>query len=178
MKKILGYVLIIVLCVASVCSGVFCGVSWFKKAHAESHTIGEIKFDNSYTLESFSYSSLDHPIAFSCNINEESDLWYFSEDLEKVPSFNGDQKQYNITLNKYLILEPAIFYRTVSFNVVLEFLDLKSETICETNIEVVISFYNDKTKFELKVYGDQNRQFVERYILDNGFELLITEVNQ
>lgn len=178
MKKVAVYVLVVVLCVGAVCSGVFCGISWFKKAHAESHIIGQLNINNSYTMDTFSYSNAKHPICFYHDDDDATDFWYFKEELEKVSSFDGTKKQYEITLNNYIILEPTILFRAVSFRVPIVFKDLDSSVSCDTYFDITIKFYNDKTNFEVTATGDRNRQFIERYIEANGFELFVKEVTK
>ena len=176
MRTVGRYILVVVVCVAAVCSGIYCGITWFQRAHSTSHIIGQLNIDNSYTQESFTYSNAKHPIVFYHDDYDDTDFWSFSEDLESVPSFDGSKKQYEITLNNYIILEPNILFRAVSFRVPIVFKDLDGSITCDTYFDVVIKFYTDKTKFEITTTGDRNRQFIERYIQANGFELFITEV--
>lgn len=178
MKRVAIYILVIVLNVGLICSGVYCGISWFQKAHSESHIIGQLNIDNSYTTESFTYSAAKHPIVFYHDDYDDTDLYYFSEELEKVPSFDGSKKQYEITLNDYLILEPTILFRAISFRVPIVFNDLDGSLLCDTYFDVVIKFYTDKTKFEINVIGNENSQFVDHYIQANGFELFVMEVTR
>lgn len=178
MKKFWGLVAVIVVCIISICSGIFCGVSWFKKVHAKSHIIGALDIDNSYTMDIFSYSNAKHPIAFSQDLENLNDYWYFREDVEKVPSFDGNKKQYEISLNNYLILDAMVMFRAVRFYLPMTFFEFDGSTLCEGTLEVVVRFYDDKTTFEIKTEteGNKLRQYFERYILANGFELFIKEV--
>lgn len=176
MKKVWTYVLVIVLCVGTACSGVFCGVKWFQRAHRESHIIGQLNIDNSYVQESFSFSAAKHPIAFYHDDYDDTELYTYDEELEAVPSFDGDKKQYEIVLNDYLILEPTVLFRAVNFRVNMNFRDVDGSMLCETYYDVTIRFFEDKTEFHIEMNGDQNRQYIERYIQFNGFELFINEI--
>ena len=175
MKKFWAYTAVIAISIVLACSGVFCGISWFKKAHAKSHIIGTLDFDNRYTMESFSFSNAKHPIAFDHDEGNLTD-WYFEDELEKVPTFDGDKKQYEIELNNYLILDAKIMFRRVSFDVSMNYRDLDASIKCEGSFNIVISFFNDKTTIRIETRGDKFRQFLEQYILENGFELFIKEV--
>ena len=176
MKTFWKYFAIITISVVLICSAIFCSISWFKKVHAKSHIIGSLDIDNSYTMDEFSYSNADHPIAFTQKVEELNESWEFEEELEKVPTFDGTKKHYEITLNNYLILEPNILFRAISFDLPMIFQDLDGSTMCYGTVNFAIKFYNDKTIFEVKTTSNELRQFFERYILANGFELFVKEV--
>ena len=81
-------------------------------------------------------------------------------------------------LNDYLVLEPTILFRMVSFRVYINFEDLDTSLLCETYFDVTIKFWSDKTDFRIEMHGAENSQYVERYINGNGFELFINEVKE
>ena len=178
MKKIILYIVLGVLCVGSVLSGIYFGITWYKDAHSESHIVGSLDVNNNLTLENFSYSNAEHPIVFYHDDYDESGLYYFTAELEAVPTFDGDKKEYEIMLNDYLVLEPTILFRMVSFRVYINFEDLDTSLLCETYFDVTIKFWSDKTDFRIEMYGAENSQYVERYINGNGFELFINEVKE
>lgn len=178
MKKIILYIVLGVLCVGSVLSGIYFGITWYKDAHSESHIIGSLDIDNNLTQDNFSYSNAENPIVFYHDDYDETELYYFTAELDAVPSFDGDKKQYEILLNDYLVLEPTILFRMVSFRVYINFEDLDTSLLCETYFDVTIKFWSDKTDFRIEMQGAENSQYVERYINGNGFELFINEVKE
>ena len=105
-------------------------------------------------------------------------MYSFTAELEAIPTFDGNKKQYEITLNDYLILEPTILFRMVAFRVFINFVDVDSSILCETYFDIEIKFLTDKTEFRIEVIGDENRQYIERYIESNGFELYINEISK
>ena len=109
---------------------------------------------------------------------DATELYYFTAELDAVPSFDGDKKQYEILLNDYLVLEPTILFRMFSFRVYINFIDVDSSMLCETYFDVSIKFLSDKTDFRIEMYGTENSQYVERYIEHSGFELFINEVKE
>ena len=178
MKKIGVFILIGFLCVGSILSGVYCGIKWYKDAHSKSHVIGALEVNNNTTQDNFSYSNAENPIVFYHDDYNSTGLYYFTAELDAVPSFDGDKKQYEILLNDYLILEPTILFRMVSFRVYINFKDVDSSLLCETYFDVSIKFLSDKTDFRIEMYGEENSQYVARYIESNGFELFINEIKE
>ena len=178
MKKIILFIIIGVLCVGSILSGIFFGIKWFKASHSKSHVIGSLDVNNSLTQDNFSYSNAENPIVFYHDDYDTTELYTFTAELKAVPSFDGDKKQYEILLNDYLVLEPTILFRAVSFRVYINFEDLDKSILCETYFDVTIKFWSDKTDFRIEMYGAENSQYVERYINGNGFELFINEVKE
>lgn len=178
MKKIIGISLIYILCVCFIISGAYCGIKWFQDVHRESHVIGSLEINNKQTQENFNFSNAKNQIVFYHDDYDETELYYFTAELDAVPTFDGDKKQYAITLNDYLILEPTILFRMVVFRVYINFKDVDNSILCETYFDVEIKFLTDKTDFRIEVIGNKNRQYIERYIESNGFELYIKDISK
>ncbi len=174
MKKIIIYI----LCVGFIISGLYCGIKWFQDAHRESHIIGSLEVNNKKMKENFIFSNAKNAIVFYHDDYDETELYSFTSELEAIPTFDGNKKQYEIMLNDYLILEPTILFRMVAFRVFINFVDVDSSILCETYFDVEIKFLTDKTEFRIEVTGDEDRQYIERYIESNGFELYINEISK
>jgi hypothetical protein len=171
------YILIFVAGIVLILSGIYCGIKWYKDAHAESYIVGSINITNKLSQESFSYSAVKNPIQFYHNDYDDTDTYSFTaENLPKVPDFNGLTNTYEIVLNKYLILDPTINAGGIVFRLPIDFYGIENNLMCSAYMDISIRFLTNRTELSITTQGNENSQFLQQYINDNGFELYINKI--
>jgi hypothetical protein len=171
------YLIIIAVGIGLILSGVYCGIKWYTDAHAESYIKGSINISNELTQESFSFSAVKNPVQFYHDEYDTTDTYSFTaENLPKVPDFNGIANTYQITLNKYLILDPTITAGSIAFRLSIDFYGINNNLMCSAYMDISIRFLTNRTELQISTIGAENSQFLQQYITDNGFELYVQQI--
>ena len=163
-----------IFCFLIIIVGFFCGIELYKDIKAESYINGSIDITNVLSQESFSYSSTS--LVFYHDLYDETNTWYFENDLVKVNDFNGLENDYKLFLNDYLLLDTTYSAGSVSSVMNLELYDTNGDCKAELEMNISIKFLNDKTTLLITTNGEESAKYLEQYFADNGFKLKIEQV--
>lgn len=162
-----------IICFILVAVGVFCGISLFREIRAESYVNGSIDITNKFSQESFSYYNTS--LVFYHDTYDETDTYTFDKQLLKVDDFNGAEKEYQIVLNDYVLLDCDIKAGSIFANISMDFYNTDGELVCPASMQMSIKFLSSKTQLTFVTKGQENASFFEQYFKDNGIRLKVIE---
>ena len=163
-----------IICFVLIIVGTICGIQLYKEVKAESYVNGSIDISNKFSQESFNYSSTS--LVFYDNLYDETDTYYFEQDLLKVEDFNGKNKDYQIWLNDFILLQSDINAGSIYSVAYIDFYDEYNNLIQASTLNVSIKFLSNKTQLTLSTEGQENASFLEQYFSDNGIRLKVIEI--
>ena len=162
------------ICFILIIVGAFCGIQLFTEIKAESYVNGSIDITNKFSQESFSYYSTS--LTFYNDIYDTTNTYYFEKDLLKVDDFNGKDKEYQVKLNDYVLINsdfnPGSIYSLVN----MDFYDTNGNIVCNADMNISIIFLSDKTQLKISTTGSENASYLEQYFADNGVRLEVIEI--
>ncbi|MBQ7352316.1 MAG: hypothetical protein IJW59_05635 [Clostridia bacterium] len=160
------------ICFILIVVGTFCGIQLYKEVKAESYINGSIDISNQFSQESFNYSSTS--LVF---YNDGySDDFIFDKELLKVDNFNGKDKEYQVLLNDYILIDSDINSGFVFSVVNIDFYDTNGEIVCTSSMNISIKFLSNKTQLTITTVGNKNASYLEQYFSDNGIRLQVIEI--
>ena len=162
------------ICFILIVFGAFCGIQLYKEVKAESYVNGSIDISNQFSQESFNYSSTS--LVFYDDLYDETDTYYFEQDLLKVEDFNGKNKDYQIWLNDFILLQSDINAGSIYSVANIDFYDEYNNVIYSSILNISIKFLSNKTQLTLSTEGQESASFLEQYFTDNGIRLKIVEI--
>lgn len=160
------------ICFILIVVGTFCGIQLYKEVKAENYINGSIDISNQFSQESFSYSSTS--LVFY-NDGYSND-YIFDKELIKVNDFNGKDKEYQVLLNDYVLIDCDIHSGSVFSVVNMDFYNTDGEIICTSSMNISIKFLSNKTQLTLTTVGNENASYLEQYFSDNGIRLKVMEI--
>ena len=110
------------------------------------------------------------------NLYDETDTYYFEQDLLKVEDFNGKNKDYQIWLNDFILLQSDINAGSIYSVAYIDFYDEYNNLIQASTLNISIKFLSNKTQLTLSTEGKENASFLEQYFSDNGIRLKVIEI--
>ena len=170
-QSILLYALAFILIII----GIFCATALYQEMTAESYVNGSIDLTGKYSVDTFSHSTTS--IIFYDNLDDETDERYYEQEFLKVKDFDGNKKQYQVTLNDYILIAD-INYGSISTNFETDFYDIDGNKVCDANLEIFVKFLNNKTTLTLKTSTYEESKFFEQYFSDYGFRFNVDEIVQ
>lgn len=162
------------ICFILIVVGVFCGIELYKEVKAESYINGSIDISNQFSQESFNYSSTS--LVFYHDIYDETDTYSFDKELLKVDDFNGKDKEYQVLLNDYVLINSDIHSGSVFSVVNMDFYNTDGEIVCTSSMNISIKFLSNKTQLTITTVGNKNASYFEQYFSDNGIRLKVMEI--
>ena len=162
------------ICFVLIVVGAFCGVQLYKEVKAESYVNGSIDISNQFSQESFNYTSSG--IAFYHDIYDDTNTYTFDKELLKVDDFNGKDKNYQVLLNDYVLIDSEINSGSIFSVVNMDFYNTNGEIVCNSSMNISIKFLSNKTQLTLTTVGNENASFFEQYFSDNGIKLKVIEI--
>lgn len=175
MTRVIGLIILYVVCFAIIVVSVFCGIQLYKEVKAESYVNGSININNQFSQESFNYSSTS--VVFY-DVSGTVDEFSFEKDLLKVDDFNGEEKTYQVVLNDCVLLNADIKAGSVFAKVNIDFYDVNGDVINSAEMNLSIKFLSDRTQLYLYTKGNASKQFLEQYFTDNGIRLRVLEIKK
>lgn len=163
-----------IFCFILIAVGVFCGISLFRDIKAKSYVNGSIDISNQFSQESFNYSNTS--VVLYHDTYDETDTYTFEKDLLKVNDFNGQEKQYQVILNDFVLTNADIKAGSVFVPISMDFYDTDGKIICSSQLNLSLKFLSDKTTLNLSTTGKENASFFEQYFKDNGIRLRVVEI--
>ena len=94
----------------------------------------------------------------------------------KVEDFNGKDKEYNLILNDYILLDAEFNSGSIFSTFLIDFYDTEGAIICNAEMKISIQFLSNKTQLTLTTVGEENSSFLEQYFSDNGIRLRVVEI--
>lgn len=162
------------ICFVLIVVGVFCGIELYKEVKAESYINGSIDISNQFSQESFNYSSTS--LVFYHDTYDNTDTYSFNKDLLKVDDFNGKDKEYQVLLNDYVLIDSEFNSGSIFSVVNMDFYDTNGNIVCNSTMNISIKFLSDKTQLQITTTGNKNASFLEQYFSDNGIRLKVMEI--
>ena len=162
------------ICFILIVLGVFSGIELYKEVKAESYINGSIDIRNQFSQESFNYTSSS--LVFYHDIYDQTETYSFDKELLKVDDFNGVEKEYQVLLNDYVLIDSDINAGSVFSVVNMDFYDTNGEIVCNASMNISIKFLSNKTQLTLTTIGNENASFFEQYFSDNGIRLQVMEI--
>lgn len=156
--------------------GAFCGISLFREIKAESYINGSIDISNQFSQESFNYSSTS--LVFYHDLYDDTDTYKFEQDLLKVETYNGQENEYQVWLNDFILLDTEFNAGSVYSTVKMDFYDEYGTVVCNASLEISIKFLSSKSALTLSTVGLENASFFEQYFADNGIRLRVVQILQ
>lgn len=163
-----------IICFILIAVGAFFGTQLYREIKAESYVNGSIDISNKFSQESFNYSSTS--LVFYDNLYDETDTYYFEQDLLKVEDFNGKNKDYQIWLNDFILLQSDINAGSIYSVAYIDFYDEYNNLIQASTLNISIKFLSNKTQLTLSTKGQESASFLEQYFSDNGIRLKVIEI--
>ena len=161
-----------IICFVLVIVGAFFGVELYNQATATSYINGSIDISNQFSQEAFSYSNsavVFYPI-------ENAEAYTFETELVKVEDFDATRKEYQVTLNDFVLTDTTITAGAVNSNVRMDFYDVNGSVLCEGKMIIVIRFLSGKTQLVLYCADQDSATYFEQYFTDNGIRLTVDEI--
>ena len=152
----------------------FCSIELYKDVKAESYVNGSIDISNQFSQESFNYSSTS--VVFYNDLYDDTHAYTFEKELLKVEDFNGKDKEYNLILNDYILLDAEFNSGSIFSTFLIDFYDTEGAIICNAEMKISIQFLSNKTQLTLTTVGEENSSFLEQYFSDNGIRLRVVEI--
>jgi butyrate kinase len=141
---------------------------------AQSYIVGSINITNEFKQESFSYKT--ESITF---YNDNTDTYSFiKNDLPKVPTFNGIQKQYEVKMNEFVLYDAIVTAGGIVKRINIDFYDIENNLIKSVYFDLSIRFLSNKTELSITTIGAENAQFIEQWILDNWLRIQVNEITK
>ncbi len=162
------------ICFILIIVGTFCGIQLYKEVKAESYINGSIDISNQFSQESFNYSSTS--VVFYHDLYDDTNTYSFEKELLKVEDFNGENKQYKVMLNDFVLLNADIKAGSVYSLVTMDFYNTDGQLVNNAEMNVSIKFLSNKTTLTLSTIGQENASFLEQYFADNGIRLKVLEI--
>lgn len=162
------------ICFILVIVGTFCGIQLYKEVKAKSYINGSIDISNKFSQESFNYSNTS--VTFYHDKYDTTETYSFEKDLLKVEDFNGNEKQYKVVLNNFVVIDPDIKAGSVFTVINMDFYDTDGNVVCNGALTVSIRFLSGKTTLTLSTTGVEQASFFEQYFTDNGIRLKVLEM--
>ena len=162
------------ICFVLIIVGVFCGIELYKEVKADSYINGSIDISNQISQESFNYSSTS--LVLYHDIYDETDTYSFEKELLKVDNFNGKDKNYQVVLNDYILIDSDINAGSVFSLFNMDFYDTDGNIICNSIMNISIKFLSNKTELVLSTTGKESASFLEQYFNNNGIRLKVVEI--
>lgn len=162
------------ICIVLIVVGVFCGIELYHEIKAESYVNGSIDISNKFSQESFNYSSSS--VVFYHNLDDETKTYTFDKELLKVEDFNGEEKEYQVVLNDYVLIDSEINSGSIFSVLNMDFYDTNGNIVCSSIMNISIKFLSNKTQLTLTTTGDENASYLEQYFSDNGIRLKVMEI--
>lgn len=162
------------ICFILIVVGTFCGIRLYKELTAESYINGSIDLTEKFNRESFYYGSTE--VTFYHDLYDTSETYVFEKNLTKVEDFNGEEKSYKVVINDYVLTDVEFSAGAIVANTKINFYDINGEVICKPNLQIIINFYNNKTKLILKTSGSADANYLEEYFSNNGICLEVIEI--
>lgn len=167
-RKVLTALVVFLL----ICSGIVSGIWLFKKVNSESYINGSL---NSTRLESISnvyYATTD--LEFYQSIDDN--LYHADITLLKTEDFNGEEKQYEVSLNGYIMRDVIVTLGSINFDFTVNFKDVDGSLACTATMHTEILYLNDKTTITMTVADAQSATYLKQYFNDHGLKLFVYEV--
>jgi len=165
---------IYLICFILIIVGTFCGIQFYKEVKAESYINGSIDISNQFSQESFKYSSTS--VVFYHDLYDDTDTYSFEKELLKVENFNGEDKQYRVMLNDFVLINADIKAGSVYSLVSMDFYNTDGQLVNNAEMNVSIKFLSNKTTLTLSTIGQKNASYLEQYFADNGIRLKVLEI--
>lgn len=162
------------ICFVLVIVGTFCGIQLYKEVKAESYINGSIDISNKFSQENLNYSSTS--LVFYHDLYDDTDTYFFEQDLPKVENFNGQKKSYELWLNDFIILDAEFNAGSVYSTVQLDFYNEYGNIIYSSKLNISVKYLSSKTQITLSTKGQESASFLEQYFKDNGIRLKIVEI--
>ena len=164
-----------IICSILILLGVFFSFKYYQQFNKSSYENGSIDISNEFELEYFNYYS-DDIVFYPPDIYDSSNIYRYSNNLAKCPTFNGDEKNYNVLLNGLQLNDCQFSLGSVKTTLYYEFYDIDGSTLTNVQLELCVNFYSDRTELHMSVVGSSNAQYMQQYFYDNGFNLKIVEL--
>ena len=177
MTRVIGLIILYVVCFAIIVASVFCGIQLYKEVKAESYVNGSIDISNKFSLESFKFSE-PKGITFYKDDYDDTDTYYFDKYLLKTENFDGKAKTYNVLLNNFILLNTDINAGSIFATFNVDFYDTDGNVTHSADMNISIKFLSDKTQLRLSTKGNENAKFLEQYFSDYGIKLQVKEILQ
>jgi len=162
------------VCGVLIVAGLFCGIDLYKNLTAQSYIRGSINIENTFSMESFNYSSTG--VTFYHDLYDNTETWNYDIDLKPVNDFNGQRNTYQLVINDYIIFGTVVNAGSINADFNMDFYNTSGDMICSAEMKVKIAFYSNKTSLSLVVVGNQAASFLEQYFADNGIRLFVNEI--
>lgn len=162
------------ICIVLIVVGVFCGIELYQEIKAESYVNGQIDISNKFSQESFNYSSSS--VVFYDDLYDETETYTFDKELLKVEDFNGKEKEYQVVLNDYVLIDSEINSGSIFSVLNMDFYDTNGNIVCNSTLNISIKFLSNKTQLTLTTNGNESASYLEQYFADNGIRLKVMEI--
>jgi len=162
------------ICFALIFVGAFCGAQFYKELRAKSYINGSIDISNQFSQESFNYTSSS--LVFYHDLYDDTDTYTFDNDLLKVDDFNGEDKEYQVWLNGFLLLDTEFNAGSIYSVVKMDFYNEYGQVVNNSQLNISIKFLSNKTQLTLSTQGQESASFLEQYFSDNGIRLSVVEI--
>ena len=144
----------------------------------ESFVIGSVQLEDYKTLPIKDYLS-DDTVIFSQNINDISfshsdSSGYYYEYYFDAKEFNGEEKDYLIYVNNYLVNDLVENAGTISGTCGLTYYDTEKQILCSSAISIDFSFYSLKSRLKVSV-GPNSLGYLMNYFKTDNFIITLTE---
>ena len=166
---------IYVICFIAVLLGVFFSFKYYQEFNKASYENGSIDITNQFESEYFNFST-DSIVFYPPDIYDDSNVYTYSNNLVKCPTFDGVNKTYKVVLNGLELNNCDFALGSVSTILHYEFYDVDGSTLSNIDLHLNVNFYSDRTNLVMTVDGSDKAQYIEQYFKDNRFSLKIIEM--
>lgn len=159
-----------IIAIVCILFGGYCTIGLIKDVTAESYTNGSLEQRNTYGQDVFSYKSS------SIYFTKENDNYICEKNLIRVNNFDGENNEYNIVFNDYLILDSDITSGSINFDIIMEFRTPDSSANVFGDLHISIKFLSDKTYMKISTDTQVEAEYFTDYFKNFGFNLSCYDV--
>lgn len=167
-RKILTYI----LCVATLMIGLASSINFIRMITAKSYENGSIDITNKFSQEEYNIKNL----AITFYPTENAQSFVFENDSVKTDDFNGEKYNYILKINNHYITDCEINAGSISAKMNLELNDSLGNVTYSGTMNILISFYSDRTNLKLSVKTTTDAQAFTKYFQDNTFSLEVIKL--
>ena len=162
-----------ILMFAIIGTGVASGFQFYEYYTTQSQVIGALEEHNPYEDFDFYEYDLD---AFSLLKNEETGVYYYSEEYATSQEFNGTANKYILLINDKPCDITMSDYGKLRGTTTIHFDDVDGNEIHTIEVEVLFIFYANSICISVDTTAtDDNAGMLQEYFKINGFNLRIIE---
>ena len=158
------------ICGIIILLGIFFGIKLYQEIRAESYVNGSIDISNQFSQETLNYSNS------AVSFYQDEKGYYFSVDTLVIDNFNGQENEYQLFLNDYILYDSEYSAGSIISRINIDFYDVDGNVEKSTSMGMSIYFLDDRTTITLRTSDLSSATYLEKYFVNNGCKINLVEI--